>query len=76
LGLLEYRAPLFLLSILFMIIGTQFLTLGLLGELIVKLYYSSGEKKIYNIEKVLQKPVQGKLRKDAKKMKNLMEILT
>jgi len=46
-AIMEYRAPLFLLSILLMLIGSQFLTMGLLGEIIVKLYFKSPDSGIY-----------------------------
>lgn len=49
-SIMEYRAPLFLLSILLMLIGTQFLTMGLLGEIIVKLYYKLPQSKVYTVE--------------------------
>ncbi|MBN1297194.1 glycosyltransferase [bacterium] len=49
-SIMAYRAPLFLLSILLMLIGTQFLTLGLLGEIMVKLYHSQPQSRIYTVE--------------------------
>jgi len=49
-SIMEYRAPLFLLSILLMLVGTQFLTMGLLGEIIVKLYYKLPQSRIYTVE--------------------------
>jgi glycosyltransferase involved in cell wall biosynthesis len=52
LGLLQYRAPLFLLSILLILIGVLFLILGLLGEMIVKLSYESSRRKSYSIDRV------------------------
>ena len=52
LGLLEYRAPLFILSIMLMVVGSQFLTLGLLGEIMVKIYHSSGKGKIYSVQEI------------------------
>jgi glycosyltransferase involved in cell wall biosynthesis len=53
LPIMEYRAPLFLLSILLMLIGTQLLTLGLLGEIVVKLYHKIPGKKIYTVDTIL-----------------------
>ncbi len=52
-SIMEYRAPLFLLSILLMLIGTQFLTLGLLGEIMVKVYYRLPGTRIFTVEKVI-----------------------
>lgn len=49
-SIMEYRAPLFLLSILLMLVGTQFLTMGLLGEIMVRLYYSRGDSRIYVVD--------------------------
>ncbi|MCD4653016.1 glycosyltransferase family 2 protein, partial [bacterium] len=49
-AIMEYRAPLFLLSILLMLIGSQLLTMGLLGEIIVKLYYKIPGSRIYTVE--------------------------
>ena len=54
LGLLEYRAPLFLLSILLIITGILFIILGLLGEMIVKLFHDLTQGKIYSIDKIYQ----------------------
>ncbi|MGB3975844.1 MAG: glycosyltransferase family 2 protein [bacterium] len=53
LSIMEHRAPMFLLSILLMLTGTQFLTLGLLGEIMVKIYHKLPGTKIYTVEKVL-----------------------
>lgn len=49
-SIMEQRAPLFLLSILLMLVGTQFLTMGLLGEILVKIYYKLPNSKVYTIE--------------------------
>jgi glycosyltransferase involved in cell wall biosynthesis len=53
LSIMEYRAPMFLLSILLMLTGTQLLTLGLLGEIMVKIYHKLPDTRIYTIEKIL-----------------------
>ena len=53
LGLLEYRAPLFLLGILLVVVGTQFLTLGLLGEIVVRMYHSGGRRRVYDVDRLL-----------------------
>ena len=52
LGLLEYRAPQFIVSVILMVIGSQFLTLGLLGEIMVKMYHSSNKRQIYSVQQV------------------------
>lgn len=53
LGLLLYRAPLLLLSIFLMLVGLQFLSIGLLGEIIVKVYHESSDFKIYSVEEII-----------------------
>lgn len=52
LGLLEYRAPLFLLAILLIITGILFIILGLIGEMIVKLFHDLTQGKIYSVDKI------------------------
>jgi glycosyltransferase involved in cell wall biosynthesis len=44
-------SPLFLITILSLIMGTQFLSFGLLGELVIRSYYEGGEKTPYAIRK-------------------------
>jgi glycosyltransferase involved in cell wall biosynthesis len=45
--------PLLLLSILLVIFGVQLITMGLLGELVVRIYYESQNKPTYMIREVL-----------------------
>lgn len=45
--------PLLLLGILLMIIGGQFITMGLLGEMLVRTYHESQGKPIYVIKEIL-----------------------
>lgn len=45
--------PLLLLGILLMIVGTQFITMGLLGEMLARVYHETQEKPVYVIRKVL-----------------------
>ena len=52
LGLFSYRPALFTLSILLLVIGVQFLILGLLGEIIVWVYHGSDKQKTYYIERI------------------------
>ncbi len=54
-SIMQYRAPLFLLSILLMLVGTQFLTMGLLGEIMVKLYFRLPGTKIYCLDQIIRK---------------------
>jgi glycosyltransferase involved in cell wall biosynthesis len=46
--------PLLLLSILLIVIGIQFITLGLLAEIVVRAYHESAEKRIYVIREIIQ----------------------
>lgn len=46
--------PLLMLSILLIILGVQFIVMGLLAELIVRTYYESQDKPIYYIREVIQ----------------------
>ncbi len=45
--------PLLLLAILLMLIGVQFITMGLLGEIMVRTYHEAVDKSIYVIRDVL-----------------------
>ncbi|MBD3329556.1 glycosyltransferase [Candidatus Dojkabacteria bacterium] len=44
--------PFFIISIMSFMMGTQFVTLGLLGELIIRSYYETGNIKTYAVRKV------------------------
>jgi glycosyltransferase involved in cell wall biosynthesis len=45
--------PLLLLGALFIIVGIQFIGMGLLGEMIVRVYHESQKKPIYALKKIL-----------------------
>ena len=45
--------PLLLLAILLMVIGLQFITMGLLAEIMIRAYHESAEKKIYFIQEIV-----------------------
>lgn len=45
--------PLLLLAILLIVIGIQFITLGLLAEIMVRTYHESVDKKIYFVREIL-----------------------
>lgn len=45
--------PLLLLAILLIVIGIQFITLGLLAEIMVRAYHESVEKRIYYISEII-----------------------
>jgi glycosyltransferase involved in cell wall biosynthesis len=49
--------PLLLLAILLVVIGVQFITLGLLAEIMVRAYHESSEKRIYYIQEVLDSEI-------------------
>ncbi len=48
--------PLLLLAILLMVVGIQTVTMGLLGELIVRTYHEAQDKPIYAVREVLGEP--------------------
>ena len=50
--------PLVLLGILLTIMGLQFVTMGLLGEIMVRTYHESQGKQVYRVEKVLNAGVR------------------
>jgi hypothetical protein len=45
--------PLLLLSILLIMIGFQFITMGLLGEMLARTYHESQDKPIYAVKEIL-----------------------
>ncbi len=45
--------PLFLLGVLMVIIGVQFIVSGILADIMIKVYYGQNERKNYLIEKVV-----------------------
>jgi glycosyltransferase involved in cell wall biosynthesis len=45
--------PLLLLSVLLIVIGIQFITMGLLGEIMVRIYHEAVEKDIYAVREVI-----------------------
>ena len=45
--------PLLLLSILLIVIGFQFITMGLLGEMLARTYHESQDKPIYSVKEIL-----------------------
>ena len=45
--------PLLLLAVLLVIVGVQFITMGLLGELVVRTYHESQRKPIYAVRERL-----------------------
>lgn len=51
--------PLLLLAVLLIFMGIQFITIGLLAELVVRTYHESQKKPIYYVRKVLGEPVDG-----------------
>ena len=56
LGLPLANRPLLLLGILLIVLGAQFIAMGLLGELIVRTYHETQGKPIYVIREVLETP--------------------
>lgn len=52
-GIALTERPLLLLAILLVMIGVQFITMGLLGEMIARTYHESQKKPIYKVRKEL-----------------------
>lgn len=52
-GTFVHRDPLFLIAIFLIIVGIQFILMGLLAELIVRIYFESQNKPIYEKPKVM-----------------------
>lgn len=48
------RMPMLMLGVLLIFTGVQFVTMGLLGELIVRTYYESQDKPIYAIKEIYE----------------------
>lgn len=46
--------PLLLLAVLLIVIGIQFITLGLMAEIMVRAYHESAAKRIYNVKEILE----------------------
>ena len=46
--------PLLLLAVLLMVLGVQMITMGLLGELVVRTYHESQGKRIYVVREILE----------------------
>ena len=52
---LTRRMPMLLLGILLILVGIQFLTMGLLAEIMIRTYYESQSKPIYHIKEITGK---------------------
>jgi hypothetical protein len=52
-GISLTERPLLLLAILLVMIGVQFISMGLIGELIVRTYHESQGKQIYTVREEL-----------------------
>jgi len=47
--------PLLLLGVLLMILGIQLIGMGLIGEILIRIYHESQQKSIYHIKKILKR---------------------
>lgn len=54
----EEHSPLFLFGIMILISGTQLFSLGLLGEMLSKMYHESTSHKIYGLPTIHRKPAE------------------
>lgn len=52
-GIWVHRNPLFVLSVMFTVIGVQFLGMGLIAEIIIRIYFESRDKPAYSIARTL-----------------------
>lgn len=57
-GLSLSNRPLFLISILLILVGVQFITFGILSEMIMRVYYESQDKKPYLIRQVISSKIK------------------
>ena len=51
--------PLLLLAVLLMLVGVQFISMGLMAEVQVRTYYESQNKPIYRIRRVVRQDDRG-----------------
>jgi glycosyltransferase involved in cell wall biosynthesis len=66
--------PLLLLGILLMVVGVQLVTMGLLGEMLVRTYHESQSKPVYLIREVLSSDLQeGERRKGGERIRALVK---
>ncbi len=52
--LMVEHGPLLMLSILLLVVGLQFITMGLLGEMLARIYYETKNKSIYSIREIFE----------------------
>jgi hypothetical protein len=45
--------PLLMLAVLLVMVGVQFITMGLLGEMVMRTYYEAQGKPVYSVREVL-----------------------
>lgn len=54
-GVALAERPLFMIGILFIIVGVQFIAIGLLADIMLKVYYGQNQRKSYLIENITEK---------------------
>ena len=54
------QRPLLFLAILLIIVGIQFVTMGLLAELLIRIYYESQHKSVYMVRDILDEQIDQK----------------
>ncbi len=64
----EVHGPLMLLGAVLLLAGVQFLAIGLLGEILVRVYFESQNKKIYDVRRICRKKQPTKGREDASRL--------
>lgn len=55
-SIVQHHGPLAILASVLMLAGVQFLAIGLIGEILVRIYYETQNKKIYAVKKVHRRP--------------------
>lgn len=64
LGIHMIRSPLLLLTVMFTIIGVQFMLMGLLAEINMRTYYESQDKVIYSVKQVYRQNLRQDIRNE------------
>jgi glycosyltransferase involved in cell wall biosynthesis len=52
-------SPWLMLAVLLIVLGVQFMMMGLLGEILTRIYHEAQKKPIYTVRQVLEAPEQG-----------------
>lgn len=53
-GVYVHRNPLFLIAVFFILLGVQFILMGLLAEILIRTYFESQNKRTYEVKKIIK----------------------